>query len=93
MVCRRTRETLIADRIDVTNQRLEIHHKNPHFMGGNGDRWNLMPVTLPEHALEHLADALTSETRKEAAGHFAAVSLIVRRMSIEEKREFSRCTK
>lgn len=89
-----TKLKLKADRTDVaTGTRLEIHHVVPQFQGGNGDEDNLKPVTLVEHALEHLADAQTAEDWQVARGHYASVTLIVKRMSPEEKAQFNRVTR
>lgn len=93
MVSIETKRKLKLERLDLTPDiKTETHHRLPHFKGGNGDIDNLQCVTLPEHALEHLADAETAEDWQTARGHYAAVTLIVRRMTPAERETFDNCT-
>lgn len=71
---------------------LEIHHRKPYFMGGNGEEDNLMAVTKVEHALEHYDDAMNT-TGDQSRGHWWSVQKIVGRMDEQEVDLFNQAIK
>jgi hypothetical protein len=80
-------------RPDVPPGDLEIHHKNPIYKGGNGDRDNLVALTRPEHAKTHHDAAMEAPDWNTASAEYWAVSAITKRMSKAELEELNRLIK
>lgn len=73
--------------------RIEVCHVEPRFAGGTSERSNLVPQTLPEHALQHLDDAVNSNDWEIAKANYWATHKIVERMTQGEFTNFNEMMK
>lgn len=64
--------------------RIEVAHIQDSFLGGTGERTNLMPLTLPEHLVDHVEKAQSTDDWIVARKQYGAAHMIAQRMTEEE---------
>lgn len=85
------RNQLKNQRTDINDKsKLEIHHINPVYRGGESTLDNGEAVTRPEHAYEHWKEAMNSCNREDRDANYWAVKKIIQRMTPEELKEFNK---
>lgn len=73
---------------DIPNDQLEFVHIIPKYMNGSSDDSNTNALRRPEHAFQHQLIAESQQVWSDAHKNYSAVSLIVSRMTPQEKIEF-----
>lgn len=65
-------------------ERIEVAHVVDAFKGGTGQRENLIPLSIPEHIVDHVVKAENEENWEDAARQYGAAHMIAKRATAEE---------
>lgn len=68
-------------------KRIECAHVTDAFLGGTGKRENLIPLSIPEHILDHVVKAESTEDWDIAQRQYGAAHLIAKRATPQEIEE------
>lgn len=72
----------------IAEDRLEVHHVNRKYTGGDNDRTNLTVLSLPDHAYDHYLSSIAPEPELNVRAELWSAKQVIPRMTLEEFDEF-----
>lgn len=70
--------------------RIQVAHVQDRFKGGSDDNENLVPMTVGEHIVDHVAKAMSETERRNIDRQYGAAGILARNATPEEIAEANR---